>query len=155
MSGNELEDVIEADLASITGTKQLLDTLLRVDAGKILSVHEVAAVGTYLNNIYSGIENVLMQFLRFHGIAKPEGDAWHGRLLDLSIANQAGPLPTLFEDISKEQVRLLKGFRHVFRSHYAIELDWTKLLPLVNGLDVWLSMWSTAVRTAVEQRLTA
>jgi hypothetical protein len=48
------------------------------------SVIELAAIGTFLHNIYNGIENILKQILKIRGNEIPPSSTWHKDLLNLA-----------------------------------------------------------------------
>ena len=61
-----------------------LDNLREAMARNEKSVVELAAIGTFLRNIYNGIENILKQILKAKGTEIPRSDSWHKDILNLS-----------------------------------------------------------------------
>ena len=126
---DELFREVEAEKEHILATLQALkETLKR----KEKTVVELAAIATFLQNAYNGIENVLKRTLKYKGISFPFSESWHKDLLDLSVNHQI---------ISSELSRRLdeyRAFRHFFVHGYGIMLDEEKLIPLAEKLpDVW------------------
>jgi hypothetical protein len=50
------------------------------------TIIELAAIGAFLHNIYSGMENILKRILKFEGITIPGSQSSHKDLLDHSVA---------------------------------------------------------------------
>ncbi len=69
------KDNVEKTLANLKET---------MERPEISSV-ELAAIGTFLHNIYNGIENILKQIARLKGVEIPKSDSWHKDLLNLSV----------------------------------------------------------------------
>ncbi len=69
----------------------ILDTLRALNEAlqrKEKTVVELAAISTFLQNTYNGIENILKRVLKFKGMSIPVSESWHKNLLDLSVDNQ-------------------------------------------------------------------
>jgi len=97
------------------------------------TVIELAAIGTFLHNIYSGIENILKQILKSKGIAIPKSDMWHKELLNLSVAQ--GILSEQLADSLYEYLT----FRHFFIHAYGFMLDENQLSDLAYDIaGTWL-----------------
>jgi len=45
------------------------------------SVIELAAIATFLHNIYNGVENILKQVLKEKDITIPHSETWHNKAL--------------------------------------------------------------------------
>jgi uncharacterized protein YutE (UPF0331/DUF86 family) len=97
------------------------------------TVVELAAISTFLQNTYNGIENILKRILKFKGISISTSESWHKELLDLSVNNQIISL-----ELSK-RLDEYRAFRHFFIHGYGIVLDRKKLMPLAENLP---SLWS-------------
>jgi uncharacterized protein YutE (UPF0331/DUF86 family) len=126
---DELLREVQAEKEHILTTLQALrETLER----KEKTVVELAAIATFLQNAYNGIENILKRILKYEGISVPRSESWHKDLLDLSVDPQI---------ISSELSRKLdeyRAFRHFFVHGYGLMLDKEKLMPLAENLsDLW------------------
>lgn len=96
------------------------------------SVIELAAIATFLHNIYNGIENILKQVLKAKGTQVPKSETWHKELLELSIS--LGIIP---EKLSDELYEYLT-FRHFFVHSYGFMLEEAHVENLANNIpDVW------------------
>ncbi|MBU4265907.1 MAG: DUF86 domain-containing protein [Candidatus Altiarchaeales archaeon] len=97
------------------------------------SVIELAAIATFLHNIYNGVENILKQVLKEKGIIVPHSDTWHKELLDVSVSNNI--LPETLADKLREYL----AFRHFFVHGYGFMIDAAPLEELARGIP---SVWS-------------
>lgn len=113
----------------------ILDTLRALNEAlqrKEKTVVELAAISTFLQNTYNGIENILKRGLKFKGISIPVSESWHKDLLDISVDNQIISL-----ELSK-RLDEYRAFRHFFVHGYGIMLDKEKLMPLAENLqNLW------------------
>ena len=118
---DELYREVQAEKEHILATLQALKEALE---RKEKTVVELAAIATFLQNAYNGIEKILKRVLKYVGISVPLSESWHKDLLDLSVDRQI---------ISSELSRRLdeyRAFRHFFIHGYGIMLDKEKLMPL-------------------------
>lgn len=126
---NELLREVQSEKEYILDTLQALKEVLD---RKEKTIVELAAIATFLQNIYNGIENMLKRVLKFKGISFSFSESWHKDLLDISVDNQI---------ISLELLRKLdeyRAFRHFSIHGYGITLDKEKLMPLTENLpDLW------------------
>ncbi len=115
--------------------EHILDTLRALNEAfgrKEKTVVELAAISTFLQNMYNGMENILKRALKFKGMSIPVSESWHKDLLDLSVNNQIISL-----ELSK-RLDEYRAFRHFFVHGYGIMIDKEKLMPLAENLpDLW------------------
>lgn len=81
------------------------------------SVVELAAMGTFLHNIYNGIENILKQILKENDIDIPKTNAWHKDLLSLSVSNG------IISEVLSDELYEYLTFRHFFIHAYGFMLE--------------------------------
>ncbi|MBI5740918.1 MAG: hypothetical protein HZA16_09365 [Nitrospirae bacterium] len=106
-----------------------LETALSRDEKTVI---ELAATGTFLHNIYSGIENILKQILKYKGVTVPKSDTWHKELLNFSVSQ--GILSEPLADSLYEYLT----FRHFFVHAYGFMLEEDQLKDLANNIsDIW------------------
>jgi uncharacterized protein YutE (UPF0331/DUF86 family) len=99
---------------------------------KEISIIELAAIATFLQNIYNGIENILKRILKYKKIQIRKSNTYHKDILNLSVKKKV-----ITTEISNELNEYL-AFRHFFIHGYGIMLDGDKLLPLAKKLPkVW------------------
>ncbi|MFX0141866.1 MAG: hypothetical protein ACFFDN_49980 [Candidatus Hodarchaeota archaeon] len=124
-----LIDEIKAEKESITKTLRAIEKAIKRQETTII---ELAAIATFLQNAYNGMENILKRALVFINVSIPSSASWHKDLLDLSVNNKI---------ISFELSNRLdeyRAFRHFSIHGYGINLDKEKLLPLAENLP---SLW--------------
>jgi len=93
---------------------------------------ELAAISTFLHNIYSVIERFFKRTLKFKGIDIPSSETWHRDLLNITCNNEIISLA-----LSKKLEEYL-AFRHFFIHGYGVILDEKKLMPLATKVSsVW------------------
>jgi uncharacterized protein YutE (UPF0331/DUF86 family) len=115
-----------------------LANLKEAMARKERSTVELAAIATFLHNIYNGIENILKQMLKAKGVEIPRTETSHKDLLDLSVSS--GIIPQKLSDQLYEYLT----FRHFFIHAYGFMLEETHLEDLAKNIpDVWLQFLST------------
>lgn len=125
----ELTRKVEAEKENV---ERALDNLKETMERRERSVVELAAIATFLHNVYNGIENILKQVLKADGVEIPKSDTWHKDLLNLSVSS--GIIP---EKLSGELYEYLT-FRHFFVHAYGFMLDEIRLEDLANNiLNVW------------------
>ena len=100
---DELLREVQAEKEYILDTLRALNEALQ---RKEKTAVELAAISTFLQNTYNGIENILKRILKFKGIAIPVSESWHKGLIDLSVDNQILPL-----ELSK-RLDEYRAFRH-------------------------------------------
>ena len=96
------------------------------------SVIELAAIGTFLHNIYNGIENILKRIIVSQNIEIPSSATWHKDLLILS--SSIGAISETLSDNLHDYLT----FRHYFVHAYGFMLEESHLEDLVANIpDVW------------------
>jgi len=119
-------------LAEKENVEIALNNLKDARARKEKSVIELAAIGAFLHNIYSGIENILKQILNTKDIKVPKTDTWHKDLLSLSVGRGI-----ISERLSDRLYEYLT-FRHFFVHAYGFMLEEIHLEDLANNIpEVW------------------
>ena len=113
----------------------ILDTLRALNEAlqrKEKTAVELAAISTFPQNTYNGIENILKRILKFKGISIPVSESWHKGLIDLSVDNQIISLEL------SNRLDEYRAFRHFSIHGYGVLLDKEKLMPLATNLpDLW------------------
>ena len=123
--------------AEVENVEAALRNLEEAMARQIKTVVELAAMGTFLHNIYNGIENILKQSLKLRNIQLAKGENWHKELLNLSVEQGV-----ISAETSDELYEYLT-FRHFFVHAYGFMLEEIPLESLVqNILGVWVKFIS-------------
>ena len=119
-------------LAEKQNVEEALDNLNKALARKEKSTIELAAIGTFLHNIYNGIENILKQIARSKSIEIPKSESWHKDLLNTSVSQGI-----ISEELSDQLYEYLT-FRHFFIHSYGFMLEEKHLEGLAQNIhDVW------------------
>ncbi len=140
----DLSQQIEAEKENIERTLADLKNVLK---RKEKSVIELAALATFLHNIYNGIENILKQVLKAKKIMIPRSEIWHKELLDLSVSHKV-----ISEDLA-DRLREYLAFRHFFAHGYGFRLEESPLEQLANNiLDIWLEFISEIEKFLDQER---
>lgn len=74
-------DLSKSILAEKENVEIALSNLKDAMAREEKSIVELAAIGTFLHNIYNGIENILKQILKAKEVEIPKSDTWHKRFI--------------------------------------------------------------------------
>ncbi len=130
-------DLTRKIAAEKENVEKALDNLKDAMGRKERSTVELAAIATFLHNIYNGIENILKQVLKSRGNEIPKSETSHKDLLDISVSN--GIIPEKLSDQLYEYLT----FRHFFVHAYGFMLEEIHLEDLANNIpDVWLQFLS-------------
>src|SRR4030065_2326417 len=137
-------DLTRKIAAEKENVEKALDNLKDAMGRKEMSTIELAAIATFLHNIYNGIENILKQVLKTKGIEIPKSETSHKDLLELSVSN--GIIPVKLSDQLYEYLT----FRHFFVHSYEFMLEHTYLQDLsLNILEDLLEFISALERYSV------
>ena len=125
----ELKDEILIEKEHISTTlESLKEALNRKEKSNI----ELAAIATFLQNTYNGIENILKRILKFKKVYIPKSATYHKDLLNLAVKTKI-----ISNKLSKKLEEFL-AFRHFFVHGYGVMLDKEKLLPIAKNItNVW------------------
>jgi len=125
-------DLAKKIAAENQNVEQALNNLKDAVSRKEKSTVELAAIATFLHNIYNGIENILKQVLKTKGITVSRSETSHKDLLELSLTN--GIIPEPLYDKLYEYLT----FRHFFVHAYGFMLEEAHLKNLANNIPgVW------------------
>ena len=125
-------DLIRQIAAEKENVKRALGNLKDAMEREEKTVVELAAIATFINNIYNGIENILKQVLKAKGKEIPKSETWHKDLINLSVSNEIIP-----EKLSDSLYEYL-AFRHFFVHAYGFMLEEAHLENLVENIpDIW------------------
>jgi len=126
---------IEAEKQNV---EKALADLLMVCSRKERDIVALAAMATFLHNIYNGIENILKQLLKSKGFKVPKTDTWHKDLLELSVSDG------IISEQLADQLYEYLTFRHFFVHSYGFMLEEANLKLLIENIpDVWSQFLSS------------
>lgn len=132
MQSENLKEMIAIDREEMMALLALIDEVVGElrQTDLVPNEHLVVALGAYVQSLYQGVENILKRVALFDGVALAKSDRWHADLLDLFTANNSLARRPLFDEETRKHLDEMRGFRHVFRVHYASRLNWIRLEPL-------------------------
>ena len=142
MSQNAGENPTEALKDEIAIEMQNLQRLvnecqtLRAGLDNAPSSVELRAFGSILHDFYTACERIFERVAVFLGHGQPTGDNSHITLLRLMELNIEGNRPAVLEHEFAARLHEYLRFRHLFRHSYGYELEWGKLQPLVERLEM-------------------
>lgn len=126
------DDLKKKFLAEKQNVEEALENLRGATDRRDKSVVELAAIATFLHNIYNGIENILIQILKSQDIKIPKSETWHKDLLEVASSNEF-----ISETLSDKLYKYL-AFRHFFIHAYGFMLEERKIEPLVKNIpNIW------------------
>ena len=102
------KDKVLAEMESIT------KVLIEVEKAKGRPDKEpvvLVGIGAYLQNIYTGMENILKQLLMHKKIPIPNTSTWHKDLLNLAVGHK------IITKETADKVGRYLFFRHFFRAY--------------------------------------
>jgi uncharacterized protein YutE (UPF0331/DUF86 family) len=101
----------------------------------------LVGMGAFLQNIYTGMENILKQLLQHEKVPVPGTPTWHRDLLNL--ATERG---FITRGIAEQMGKYL-SFRHFFAHAYGFLIEEVKLKPLVRDISRVYSEFKREVDT--------
>ncbi|HOU12206.1 MAG TPA: hypothetical protein PKZ84_03755 [Anaerolineae bacterium] len=123
----DLKFAIAVEEELVLDTLQALEQALHRSERTLV---ELAAIATFLHNIYNGIENLLKRALLSIGESVPSSASSHKDLLDAAVEHSV-----ITQNLS-EELDAYRGFRHFFIHGYSMRLDETQLMPLAEKIPV-------------------
>lgn len=147
---HNFEDEINIELDYLEATIAHLENLLEKISDKMPEYDEMAAIGTYLVNLYNGIENILKCFLRKYDIHLENSPNWHLRLLEMFGSEKHPCLPQIINEEMMVKLDAYRSFRHVFVHGYAILLRWDRLRPAAENASRIFRNFMKRVRDIVD-----
>ena len=122
---DELKKEVQVEKEHILTTLRALKEAME---RKEKTIIELAAISTFLQNIYNGIENLLKRILKFLGKTIIKSKSWHKELLDLAVDTK------IITFLLSKKLDEYSAFRHFSIHGYGIKLDKQKLFPLAENL---------------------
>ncbi len=125
-------DLTKKIAAEKENVERALDNLREALGRTERSAVELAAIATFLHNIYNGMENILKQVLRARGVEIPKSETSHKDLLNLASSNEIVPAELC------DQLYEYLTFRHFFVHAYGFMLEEKHLAALASDIpEVW------------------
>ncbi len=114
----------EKILVEIDNITVVLDELGRTIDKADKSIAEIAGMGTFLHNFYTGAENILKQILHDKKVSIPGSGSWHKELLEKAVEHR------IITEGTKSKLGKFLVFRHFFVHGYGTMIDENEIKPL-------------------------
>jgi uncharacterized protein YutE (UPF0331/DUF86 family) len=121
-----VKEKIYAEMENIT---KVLIELEKVKDRPNKELVVLIGIGAYLQNVYTGMENILKQLLSHKSISIPDTPTWHKDLLNLSVGNN------FITKETADKIGKYLFFRHFFTHAYGFLIEEEKLEPLMNSIS--------------------
>jgi len=126
MGGSSIKEKIHAEMENITTVLTEIEKVKDIPQKELVIL---VGIGAYLQNVYTGMENILKQLLLYNKIPIPNTPTWHKDLLNLSIEHH------LITEKTADKMGKYLFFRHFFAHSYGFLLDEAKLKPLMENIS--------------------
>ncbi len=121
-----IKEKVQAEMENITKVSNELEKV-KNRPNKELVV--LIGIGAYLQNIYTGMENILKQLLSHKNTSIPDTPTWHKDLLDLAVEHH------FITKKTAGRIGKYLFFRHFFMHAYGFLIDEEKLKPLMDNIS--------------------
>ena len=138
MTDQQLKEYCEAEFENIDTVASELFSVVKDDASEY-STPELAAIATFLHNIYNGFENILKRVLISEKTVIKNSPTWHKEMLKISFEKG------IIDDRLYNTLSEYLAFRHFFVDAYSFNLNWEALKSLVNNLKNTLKMFKSSI----------
>ena len=138
-----LRERVEVELENISA---VLAELKKIEGKPDKTVAELAGIGTFLHNFYTGIENILKQILGAKGISIPTSGSWHRDLLIRASEEK------IITETTRKQLAKYLAFRHFFVHAYSFLLDESELRLLVDDVFDTYAIFKAEIDAFVRER---
>lgn len=95
----------------------------------------VTAAATGVHNVYNGIEDILLNLAKDIDGSVPEGSSMHQDLLDQMAVEIPELRKALLSDDLLKDLTEMKGFRHLVRHRYGMDLIGSKVMENVQRME--------------------
>ena len=144
MTKKQLKEYCDAEFENIEAVLSELASVISADKSNFTTA-ELAAISTFIHNIYNGIENIIKRNLIYRKIDQKDTPTWHKDLLKSASDTKI---------ISAELYYILSNylsFRHFFVHSYSLHLKWEELKPLVNDIESTIEKFIASVSKCIDQ----
>ena len=146
---NKLKEKIEHEIFRVNklfdSGKPLLD-LYKIKEPDFI---EASAAGSFLQSFYNGIESIILIIFKTTKENIPNDFNWHKKLFEKAFELNEGRT-AIFKEGYKEQFTEYLSFRHYFRHSYGYEIEWGRLKPLINGVELLWKLIEEDIKLFIE-----
>ena len=140
-----LREKVDVELENVS---TVLDELEKIKDEPSKTIVELAGIGTFLHNFYTGIENILKQILHDEDIPIPFSDSWHRDLLILASKEK------IITETTRARLATYLAFRHFFVHAYSFLLDERELKLLVDDVFDTHSTFKEEINAFISEKNT-
>ncbi len=138
MNIDELKEYCKGELSNIDRILNELTSVYTPGKGGH-SVAEHAAIGSFIMNIYTGIESILKQMLIYDKLDIGDAPDWHEKVL-----KKSGEIGILPPDLFKMLAKYL-AFRNFFIYSYIFNINWEEMDALAGSLKDMTQQFRTEI----------
>jgi uncharacterized protein YutE (UPF0331/DUF86 family) len=109
------------------------------------------AVASAVHNAYNGIEDVLLSLANDIDGYVPRGDSSHQDILDQMRVPLAELRPALLDEELYQVLAEVKGFRHLVRHRYGLDLDPVRTMENLARMQTALPRFAAAVQELADR----
>ena len=125
--------------AEILKQKELIlrvfESIIELSSKEKLEREQVESLGYRLHNLYCAWEDLFLIVARHFENHIEDKSRYHSELLSRMSLDIPGIRPALLDASSSRILDELRGFRHVFRHAYGVELDIRKIRIIIDDLN--------------------
>jgi hypothetical protein len=150
MQLEKLREETEIELENLGTVAADANDLVLLAEKRPLTKPEIYGAAAMLGCFYTGVENLLLRFLKHQKLPLPTGEQWHDDLLGCF---RAGGIPNFALKFDVDTLRILgdlRKIRHVVRNKYGHLLRWDLLMPHIRNLNNLLTPLATSARIALD-----
>jgi len=108
------------------------------------TLNEMAAMASFLMNIYTGMENILKQMLIYDRLDVGDTPDWHEKVL-----KKSGEIGILPPDLFQILTRYL-SFRNYFLYNYIFNINWEDMKILIEAIDDVITRFKKEVEEYIQ-----
>lgn len=124
---------IREDMAAAEDLTTRINGVLVSPAGETAPTWEVKmGLALALNNLYSAWEQAFERILAVYDRTTPSGSDWHRELVRRLGIALPSIRPAVLTTATASDLDEFRGFRHVVRHSYAVQLNWDRLKGLAS-----------------------
>lgn len=130
-----LKSEVLADLAVIRKiVDEVEDARQNLSLAKEPDLVTVMGLAALVHHFYSATEAAFQRIIRYFDGGLPTGESWRRELLVKAATEVPGLRPAIISQDLRKRLDDYRRFRHLFRNVYEADVDWNKLVPLLNEL---------------------
>lgn len=138
-----LREKIDVEMENISA---VLSELTKIKDKSNKSIAELADIGAFLHNFYTGIGNILKQILGAKGISIPISSSWHRDLLIRASEEN------IITETARTQLAKYLAFRHFFMHAYSYLLAERELRLLIDDVFDTYSTFKEEINAFISKR---